>query len=262
LTTTSITFEEDDKVTTADQVTVFDINTDFFINSSLYKSSDLQSGNRESDAFGISFSTNYTTIGSDEDAGKLPNPDENFAVVNNGLRSLDFQNMPTDAHEVELFTAGYTETNYSLTFRLDNQPADITAFVKDNYLNTQTEINSNTVYDFTIDGNIPESIASDRFSLVFNNTTLGVDDNKFGAGFNLYPNPSTNGLFNINTQGISGQKVEISIHNILGQAVLSQTPTVEGNGNIAIDASNLSTGVYMVGLNQNGKTFVSKLIIK
>jgi hypothetical protein len=175
----TLVFEETNKATTQAQVEVFSTYADFYINSRLYKIEDLQNGNTEVDALGLRFNQNFTTLADEEDAEKLTNPDENYAIINNGLRVIDKQNLPTDGHEIELFINSYTTTAYSLTFAMDNLPEEIEVFLNDTYLNTQTELLLQSTYDFTVDANIPASMAFNRFSLSFDHTTLGVEDNVF-----------------------------------------------------------------------------------
>lgn len=258
----SITFEEVHKATTQSQVSIFNTNTDFYINSRLYKSIDLQNSHMESDAIGLRFSDYFTTLGSDEDASKLYNLDENYAISNNGRKAIDKQDLPVDGHVVELYTTGYTTTNYSFSFDLGNQPQNLRVRLNDAYLNTQTELVNNTLYDFTVDTNIPESIATNRFSLHVDYTTLGIGDTNFGEGFSLYPNPSNTGQFTINADGMAGQFVMIKIYNMLGQNVFTNNSTVAANDEINVNASYLSNGMYMVELDRGGKKMTTKLIIK
>lgn len=104
--------------------------------------------------------------------------------------------MPTDNEILELYTSGYTEDNYTFVVNASNIQSNFEAYFLDNYTGGQTLLNEGaTQINFSVDANLPESVASDRFSLVFDNTTLGVDDNRFGADFSLYPNPTDDGHF-------------------------------------------------------------------
>jgi hypothetical protein len=258
----SMTFNEVDKTTAAPQVNVFNTPTDFYINSRLYKSSDLQNNNMESDAIGLRFSPVFTTLGSDEDATKLYNIDENYAISNNGNKSIDKQELPVNGHIIELYTTNYTVSNYSFSFNLENQPQNLRVSLHDNYTNTQTELANNTLYDFTVDSSNAASIAVNRFNLHFDYNTLGTEDSAFGESFSLYPNPTSNGLFTINASGLSRQLVTVKIYNMLGQDVFTNRTSVGSNDEININASSLSNGLYMVELDQSGQKTTSKLLIK
>lgn len=245
---TALTFNEDDKDTTASQVTVFNTNTDFVIRSNFYKTNNLQNGDGLSDGLMIRFNNNYTTSADDEDATKLTNPDENFAVVNNGLRSIDKQALPNIGHEIDLSITSYRANNYSLTFDISNKPDGLGVFLNDTYLNTQLELTDDAVYDFSVDENIPESIASNRFNLKFDNTTLGLNENTTTFNFNLYPNPTSDGKFTIKTNLLNGDKVNINVLNILGQNVLSLRESIQNDSEINVDASKLYDGIYIINL--------------
>jgi|GEM_PF-1868631 len=258
-TSPSLTFNESNKATGQNEVTVFNTSSLFYINSRLYLTSDLEGGYTERDALGLRFSSDFTTPGSLEDGSKMTNPDENYAVMNEGLKSIDYQNLPSDGHTVNLYIANYTATDYSLTYDIENKPEDIAIVLVDAYLGTQTTLTGNVVYPFTVDANIPESLASDRFSLVFNQTTLSTNDNAFGRNFNLYPNPTQNGVFSINTPNLSGE-VNVEISSLLGQQLYNQSLEVEAQ-EIKVNAEHLSSGMYLVKLTQDGQSFTTKLIV-
>jgi autotransporter-associated beta strand protein len=258
-TSPSITFEENDKVTSQSEVAVFNETTMFYINAVLYETSELQNGNTPRDAFGLRFDSQYTTAGSLEDGNKWMNEDENIAVVNNGLKYIDNQNLPDLGHTIQLHTSGYSASDYSLIFKMENLPSGMGVFVEDTYSGTLTEITDGFVYDFTVDSNLPSSIAENRFKLVFDNTTLGVNENNFGADFSLYPNPTSNGSFSIKTPQQSGD-VQVEISNLLGQQISLQKLSVQGQ-QVHVSAENLSNGIYVVKLSQGNQSFSAKLMV-
>jgi hypothetical protein len=115
-------------------------------------------------------------------------------------------------------------------------------------------------YNFSVDETIPASIAEDRFSLVFDNTTLSTTDNTFGYNFSLYPNPAQNGRFYVSTPGLTGT-AHITLTNVLGQKVYAQELDIL-NQEVQIHADNLSSGVYMLNLSQGEHSFSDKVIIE
>jgi len=129
-------------------------------------------------------------------------------------------------------------------------------FVKDNYLESLTEItSSDNTYSFAIESSIPESVASDRFSLVFEPVSLSIGEEGL-ANLSLYPNP-TKGNFSIS--GIdSGQDTEVKIYNLIGQQVY--TAKSSGQSTLEITDFNGTTGVYLVKLNTNQGEKTFKLI--
>lgn len=143
---------------------------------------------------------------------------------------------------------------------MENKPTGLGVFLIDNYLNTQTEITESFFYDFTVDPNVPGSIAEDRFNLMFGNTTLGIEDNRFGSDFRLFPNPTNGERFSIKTPSLSGE-VEVEITSMLGRQISVQTLQVEGN-QVKVTVEGLSAGVYVVNLAQGNQSFNSKLIVQ
>jgi len=74
-------------------------------------------------------------------------------------------------------------------------------------------------------------------------------------GFNLYPNPVTNGKLTINT--FSNAEKEIQIYNILGKQVLSTK--LKGS---QLNVNKLTSGIYILKIIEEGKTATRKLVIK
>ena len=84
--------------------------------------------------------------------------------------------------------------------------------------------------------------------------TLRVGRNDI-EGFSLYPNPVTNGKLKINT--INNGTKEIQIFNILGKNVLSTN--LKGK---ELNVSKLNSGIYILKIQENGKTATRKLVIR
>ncbi|MGB5981371.1 MAG: choice-of-anchor J domain-containing protein [Nonlabens sp.] len=244
-----IEFNESDKAINASQVTVFNTFDDFYINTRLYRTNDLDSGISESDALGLRFRESYTTQGTDEDAIKLSNLMENFAVVNNGLRSIDKQNIPQNGHEVQLYTDGYNADDYSITMDVGNIPLDINLYLVDGYLETQIEVLDGFTYHFdTVDEGSRDPL---RFRLLFSNTTLGTVDLDM-VKIKVYPNPA-NELVYIEIPSYDNL-ILANLYNMLGQLVLSTTEE-------HINISTLKTGVYVLEI-KTEKGVTSQSIIK
>jgi hypothetical protein len=104
------------------------------------------------------------------------------------------------------------------------------------------------LYQFPCDSTINERQA-------FCQTILSVND-KFEENLNLiiYPNP-TNGTLTIDTK-ISFEKIKVSIYTIMGQKIFSS------QNQIAVDFSELPTGIYFVSINIDGKTKTERIIKK
>jgi hypothetical protein len=213
------------------------------------------------DVLQLSFEDNANNGLDDFDGGKLANPDENLASLsNNTLLSVERRVLPQDNEAIQLSTTQYQFTNYEFRLTTEHWNTDIEVFVVDNYLNTITPVDAQSPFSFSVDANIPESIAENRFSLKFDTTNLGTNDNTFGSDFRLFPNPSKNEQFSISTPSLSGE-VSVEVTNLLGQTVYSKVLSVEGN-QVNVNVFNLSAGVYVVKLTQDDQFFSTKLIVE
>lgn len=77
--------------------------------------------------------------------------------------------------------------------------------------------------------------------------------------FRVYPNPIIKDVLTIRAAGLTGE-LQINLYDINGRKVLEQTK--EMSQSIRINTSQLSSGVYILKLNANGKKQTEKLIIQ
>jgi len=255
-TASTVEFEKSDINTSANPgTTVFSDDSMATLELELYNDSGELRENLK-----IRFEANASNAIDAFDAPKLTWTSENLGSVNSGnIYTIERRAPVQDTDQIPLHLDQYQGTDYAFSVNLDNWNTDVEVFVVDDYLGTTTEITPNQAYTFSVDPNIPESIASDRFSLTFNNTTLGVDDNRFDENFSLYPNP-TRGQFTIKTPNLSGE-VNVEITNLLGQQVYAQKLALESQ-KVTISTPELSTGIYVVNLKQGHQSFSKKLVVE
>ncbi len=87
-------------------------------------------------------------------------------------------------------------------------------------------------------------------------TILGAEDNDF-SGLTMYPNPAVNEVTIGNPQFMAIDK--ISVYDILGRLVLSKN-TNGDTGNQTFNVSDLSSAVYMVVIESEGRQTVKRLV--
>jgi hypothetical protein len=261
--TADITFTEASKDVSQNPTQVFSDNEITSINLRLYKTNDLNNGEMESDALGINFSTDASNAVDQFDAAKFTNPDENLARSQNGeLLSIENRNLPADNESLALFTDGYTIDNYTFVINLSNLSTDVTAYLVDSYTGDQILLSDgDNQISFSVDQNMPGSIASDRFSILFDVDTFGIDDQQLTSNFKVYPNPVSDGNVTIKSNAIVGE-AKISLHNLLGQKITEDKFEFDQNGEVNIHLDNYQSGVYYIQLNQGELSFNQKLIIK
>lgn len=85
-------------------------------------------------------------------------------------------------------------------------------------------------------------------------STLSVQQNEI-TGLNIYPNPVTNGILHITSNNNSEKSIDI--FDVLGKHVLSTNTS-----NNAVNLSNLKSGIYILKITEEGKTYTKKIIIE
>ncbi|MFM9989701.1 M4 family metallopeptidase [Flavobacterium sp.] len=89
--------------------------------------------------------------------------------------------------------------------------------------------------------------------------TLSTQENEF-ENFGVYPNPS-NGLFNVVLS--TSDKVNITLHDLRGRSIYNETFSSNGSVfNKELNFSTLSSGIYMLNVESEGKKASKKIIIK
>jgi hypothetical protein len=255
----SLTFQETHKNVDAPLTTVFNISSKLDLR--LYRADAFAAGETPSDGLRFKFGEENTNAITSQDAPKLYNQDENLASSNDDrLWSIESRALPLEGESIPLFTNAYRTTDYVFEAAL-SEIYDINALLLDHFTGTTTplENNQNILYAFTINPADPESSASDRFEIVFEEM-LSTPEVSFGDSFVLFPNPVKD-RFTIATRGINGQEVTMRITNVIGQTVVTENHTVNANGLLTMDAAALARGVYIIKLtHSNGGQFTTKLI--
>jgi len=152
--------------------------------------------------------------------------DENILI-----QAFDFADIDGDS-DLDLFMTGYKTTGNNKTVSL---------------------IWENKLIDLLQKNSTNRSDLFDEFS------KDEMTDN-FGYNFSLYPNPTTNGKFNIHAPGIDGE-VNITVISLDGRTLFGENLLVEGEI-VNVNAASLSTGVYLVKLEQQENIVNLRLIVK
>ena len=107
------------------------------------------------------------------------------------------------------------------------------------------------------DGVTTNATAASSFPIAsYTNSTASLKNNAI-EGFATYPNPITNSTFTITSN--SASKKTITIFNVLGKKVLSSSFSgVKSN----VDVSEISSGIYILKVTEDGKTATKKLVIR
>ena len=90
----------------------------------------------------------------------------------------------------------------------------------------------------------------------------GISEAGEGIQLNLFPNP-TNGMIYFTAEGVTGEKMSLSIIDMLGQLTFNRDYTIEnGQVNTSLDLMNYPTGVYYLWIQVGKEKLIRKIIVQ
>lgn len=105
------------------------------------------------------------------------------------------------------------------------------------------------------DGTVMQTDAVTSNCMPLSSTSVENPIVPFEAGFNIYPNPSQNGHFEMNISVINPSRYTIDIMDITGRVVMSKVYDELTSQILKVDLSHVPNGIYMVKLgNEFGST--------
>lgn len=251
----SVVFTESSKAT--NQTNVFRLlPPQSLITIKLYQRDSLQVGSTPCDAMVLKFDPSMNSALDLNDAIKPINQDENVSLfLENKFLSINCSALPEYNDTMDLRISQIRDTKYTFDIEAIGNPGR-KAYLLDRYTQKTTEIiaDNRSQIEVDFDKNIAESIANQRFAVVFGDETSGVNAvTKLKA--KIYPNPATQSEVRISLPN----KVAIRNLEILdakGSIVFSSNHT-QGEVNI----SHLTPGIYMVNVTGvNGHLYTEKMI--
>ncbi|RUA28449.1 MAG: hypothetical protein DSY76_04370 [Bacteroidetes bacterium] len=97
----------------------------------------------------------------------------------------------------------------------------------------------------------------------FIENSVGIDENTNTVGISVFPNPSSNGIFNLSIESNTPADFQIIIYNNLGKKVFANSILVNGKYQELINLSTLAAGVYYLQIIDNKNIIDQRnLIIK
>lgn len=211
------------------------------------------------DGFVTKFNSTYSNTINNQDSRKLGNLDENIALLNGSdYLSIEKRNLPTRGETLQFFSNSYRSTDYTFKINL-SEFENVEAYLVDNFLQQETILNTgeNNI-SFLIDETLNASISSDRFSIIFKEKTLTVSNEE--SIFSVYPNPIKDDYLNIASSQLKGNEVNIKITSMFGQILFKENMTFSGSTLTLHNIYSLSSGVYILSLEKDGKVYTKKII--
>ena len=139
------------------------------------------------------------------------------------------------------------EKTENRTYTMQFEGMDLTQFnvaLLDKFTGKSIDLSKNKSYKFDINSNT-QSKSNDRFSLVFNKISTGLDPLENSNQLTLYPNPASNEIF-IGLLTANGQMCDVEISNQIGQIVYSGKMDFGANHTQQLNIEGLASGIYLV----------------
>lgn len=105
--------------------------------------------------------------------------------------------------------------------------------------------------------NIYYALNRNAFSIT---DTADVDTNS-SADFVLYPNPN-NGSFTVQLPQVTGKNVTVTVHDVRGRQVFSNSYAVTGSLNQTISLTGAEAGIYLVSVHDGVAKTTKKIVIR
>ena len=259
-----INFTEDTKDNDEDQTQVFSDDVPDFsvLDLSLKGNNGLTY-----DGIRLVYGNAYSNTTDNFDATKLWNNSDNLCIISNAsYLSVEKRNTPTntDVTALGLYNLSLDAYTFEASYYADDTAFSI--FLVDHYTNQTTEILPDTTfsYAFTVDPNIPESVATDRFELVYDTSTLSAEQNGVSNTFSVYPNPVTsNTIFVTSNPNEVDNEIRLELFTLDGRLVRQfKANDIENASKIKVNIDeSLQNGTYLLHISNGKKTSVEKIII-
>lgn len=205
------------------------------------------------------------TIGFDSqlDAYKLPGSDLNISTLPMSGLNLAVNAMPelTATQVIPVRTDVSATGTYTIRFTgVESLDAGLVMYLRDNYLNTLTDLAQTSTYAFTVTNN-PATKAG-RFEIVAGPASVTGIAKGVKSALTVYPNPA-NGAFTVSATGLKGATALVQVMTADGRVSFSSTPTVGVDGTVEVSVqTRLAAGVYTVRMVSAGQTVTQKLVVE
>jgi hypothetical protein len=211
--------------------------------------------------FGKSFDAGINT----EDAKKVFGFELNLGIIsNNNTLSVEKRPLPKKDDVINLKLWNNLPGNYRFEVLPANFPGVLTPYLKDNFLNTQTEINQTgaTIINFTVSTDAA-SKAADRFSIVFSKPDAVKGKLVVAkSSIVIYPNPVNIGIVTLRFDNMPEGVYNVDLISATGQKTVSTQINHSGESNTqTLNVRNIR-GVYLLEITKPDKSKeTSKIII-
>ncbi len=211
-----------------------------------------------SDSFVIKFGSTLNSGIDLQDAPKLSNLDENFAVRTNDQNlSIESRSNPSDDTLLNLYWDNLRGSTYNISLTLEN--IDLDAYLVDYFTASSHLLSSGENNIEVIVTDNETSSSTDRFDIVFGLDPLSTPENAV-TEVTISPNPFSDEGLTISSPEFINNDVTVKLTNILGQQVYSKKHAAS-TGILEIrEVATLPSGIYIITLETNTSSTVRKVI--
>jgi hypothetical protein len=117
----------------------------------------------------------------------------------------------------------------------------------------------NNMYIKIIYDKVGGNIAFDDFAIYSGTFVSIINPTPKNLNFEVYPNPSSNGYFNIKAEG-SISNAQLAVYDILGKEVLKRPLDLPGK--FLLDLTDMPKGLYLLNIKSDNKNDVRKIKIE
>jgi hypothetical protein len=206
-------------------------------------------------------------VNTNQTPNKMANGTENIAFTKNGSSFASNHHLPlvaSDVLNVKVWntTAG---ANYKLKINTEQfNTTNLNATLEDVFTNSRTPLTlDGTAVEYPFAVTTEATSTGDRFRIVFENSTLGINNPK-ASGISILPNPITGDAFQVNLGTLSTGTYSYSISNALGQEVeKGSINNVAQNTSYTVKFKNsTANGMYIMKVTGSENSVFTAKIIK
>ena len=127
--------------------------------------------------------------------------------------------------------------------------------------NTQTTVTAIGLCKGLYKVTVRDSNQCISYRTVLIDNTVGMNENSNTIGIALFPNPSSDGVFNLNIKSNSSTEFQLIVYNNLGKQVYKKTITVNGNHQEILNLQDIASGVYYLQILNEGQLIDNRNLI-
>jgi hypothetical protein len=216
------------------------------------------SNGTNSDEAVVYFNVNASDASDAYDSPKMTNGNiaipEIYTISGTEKLAINGLNSVTPNEEVSLgFTTGQSNLFTIKATQFSNFDTATKVYLRDNVLTTEQELTDGTAYTFSSD----VASTSTRFSIVFKSGSVTTGLNSAGGNQMALINKSANNQITITCKGDISSDAIVSVYNAVGQKL--QTKQITGTSTVI--GTGLTSGIYVVTVNNGGISTTAKVIL-